>query len=216
MNLEKLTRFHLAEFPTPIHHLKSALHHSLEGEKGQGENAGGDQGDGGVLERTGHPGQDDPLAHAGKENQRQAETDGVGEGGDQGLQEGVLFVDVDQARAHDRAICGDQGQEYAQTCVERRNAFSQKHFHELDQGCDDENKGNGSEVFEAELHQHERVGHPGDHAGHHQNEHDRHGHADRRFHFLGGSEKRTVPQILRQQNIVDQNTTDGKNDIVAH
>ena len=59
-------------------------------------------------------GKQDPFADARKQNQRQAEADGIGKRRHQGLHEIIVFVDVDEHHAQDRAVGGDQRQENAQ------------------------------------------------------------------------------------------------------
>lgn len=44
------------------------LDHPFEGEKGERKDAGGNQGDGGVLQRPGYPGDKNAFAHAGEQN----------------------------------------------------------------------------------------------------------------------------------------------------
>ena len=74
------------------------LYHSLESKKRKGNNAGGDQRNRGILKRFWDPSQQYPLPQTGKKNQCQPETGSVTERGDQGLDKGVLFLDIGSGR----------------------------------------------------------------------------------------------------------------------
>ena len=53
-----------------------------------------------------------------------------------------------------------------------------------------------ADKFKVEFFQEIRIGNPCNDTGHHQNEHDRHRHANSGFHFFGRSQERTVSQIF--------------------
>jgi hypothetical protein len=96
----------------------SLLYHTPESIETQRDHTGGNQGDGGVLQWLGHPGQQDAFAQAGKNDQRQAESGCIAKRGDQCRQKTELLVDVQYANTEDGTVGRNQRQKNTQTGIQ--------------------------------------------------------------------------------------------------
>ena len=70
----------ISRYSSIINRHSSFLNHSLECQKSQREDSGCYQGNGGILQGAGNPGDQNAFSHAGEQNQCQAESQRVAEG----------------------------------------------------------------------------------------------------------------------------------------
>ena len=188
--------------------------HALEGEKGQGHESGHDQAEGRAPHGHGDPRQVEALADARQEHQGEQETRARGQGKYQGFEQPVFLALADDGDAEHRAVGGDQRQEDAQRLVQRGNGLFQEHLHELHQGGDDQDEGDGLEVAEVVGREQEFLHAPGDDRGH--GGHEDHGqpHADGHARILGRTDERAVAQVLRQHDVVDEDGGDDEDEVI--
>ena len=191
------------------------LHHACEAHERHGEDAGGDEGDGGAFHALRGFHQLDVLTDAGEDDQRQGKAQGDADGIDHRLAEAQymghaaiveLLGDHGQRHAQHGAVGRNQRQEHAQGSVERRADFLQDDLHHLHQGGDDEDEGDGLHEFvQPQGNQDVLVHEPGHQGGQGQHEDDGCAHAQGRGGFLGGAQEGANAQELAEDHIVDQN-----------
>ena len=176
-------------------HLQAAVD-TREAHEGQGEEAGGEHDDGHALHALGNLSQLELLAHAGEYRQRQTEADGRREGIDHRLQQVEVFLDAEDGDTEHGAVGGDQGQEDAKGLIEGGRYLLQNNLDQLHQRGDDEDKGDGLQILQAEGVEHVFLYQPGDDGGQRQHKGDGGRHAQRGVNLLGYAEERTDAEEL--------------------
>ena len=99
---------------------------AAEAHEGEGEKAGGNEGDGHAFDTFGHAHEAQLLSQAGKDDEREGEAEGGGKGIDDAGEEVGLealavigAVGYEDGDTEDAAVGGDQGKEHAQRLIER-------------------------------------------------------------------------------------------------
>ncbi len=204
-------------------HAGESVVHAAEAHEGHGEEAGGDEGDGHALHAFGYVGQCQLFAETGEDYQGQTEADGGAQGKpNAGEQIGIHAGTVVGAFGHengytqDAAVGGDQGEEYSQGLIQGGADFLQDDFHQLHQGCNDEDKGNGLQILQAEGIQHVRLQQIGHQGG--QCQHEGHGctHAHSGVHFFADKEEGADAEELAQDDVIDKDGGDEDQYVCRH
>ena len=86
------------------------------------------------------------AADAGEQDHSYQEADAGAGGADDGLNEVVAVVNVQNGHAQDGAVCGDQGQIYAQCLIQSRDKLLQEVLQKLYQDGDDQDEHDGLEI----------------------------------------------------------------------
>ena len=175
---------------------------------------GGDHADGGALEGLRYIRHRQALAHGGEQHQHQGKSHRGAEAVEQGLQEAVLLVDVQQGHTQHRAVGGDQGQVDPQNPVQQGAGFAHHHLGELHHHGDHQDEGDGLQVAQAQRLQQEVVGQVAAGGGQGEDEGGGHGHAHGGLQLVGDTHERAQPQELYQHEVVDQDRPDQQDGIV--
>ena len=184
--------------------------YTTEAHEGHGQEASDDEGDGHALHSLGDVHRSQLLTDGSEDGQCQAEAEGGADGiDDTGEEIGLDALGVVSALCHedgnaeDGAVRGDEGQEDAEGLVEGRRHLLQNDLHHLHEGSDDEDEGDGLQVFEVVALQEtlDEVSHDGSYR-----EHEGHsgGHAEGSVHFLRHTEEGADSEELREHDIVDE------------
>lgn len=179
-------------------------HQVAETHKCHCKDAGGDQCYGHAFHAFGGAGELELLADAGEDYQCQGEADGDGGGVDDALQEVHVLLDDQDGHAEDGAVGGDKRQEDAQGLIERGGNLLEHYLDHLHEACDDEDVGDGLQVFQMQRHEDIVHDEPGHHGGQKHDEQHGAAHADGRFYIFTDTQERADAQELCQHDIVYQ------------
>ena len=169
----------------------------------QSQQAGGDQCDGEALEALGALSLVDALTDGSEQDDSQSEAQAAGSTVDSAQQEVVAFLNVYQNNTQNGAVGGDQGQEHAQSLVQSGDKLLQEHFHNLNQGGNDQNEGNGLHVLQVQCHQNQvNTIANGRSQGH--NEGNSHAHAQSGIDLLGNAHEGADTVELHQNKVLAQ------------
>src|SRR5690554_1177673 len=185
------------------------LNHSGKAHKGQGQNAGHHQGDGGALHALGNVHQVELFANTGKGNQGQAKSYGRGHGKDYCFHNVEILTYGHDGYSQNGTVGGDQGQKHTQGLVEWGTHLFKHNFDQLYQGSNDQNKRNGLQVGDGKWNEDIVLDEPGnDGSNNHYKGHCA-GHSNTGRNSFGNTQKGADSQKLGQYYVVDK---DGRYD----
>ena len=156
------------------------------------------------------------LANAGKQNQRQRESDSAASAEQQRLKEVVAQADVQQRDAEHGAIGGDQRQVDAQYLMQQGTGLLDHQFRKLHDRGNRYDEGQGAQVFELVRNQQPLIDDITGATGHGQDEGGCSPHACRRLKLLGHSHERAQAKNADEHDVIDEDSAENNEEIAGH
>jgi hypothetical protein len=116
-------------------------------------------------------------------------------------------MDRYESYPEDSTIRGDQGEKDSQGLIKWRTDLAYEHFHELDQGGNNQDEHDRLQVFKFKRDQKKVLDIPGNCGSHRHDKDNGHPHSNGRLDLLGYAHERTKAEKTRQDNVVDENRT---------